>query len=108
MYDRQSKVYLGVILVAVLACVGMLLIDRFAPTVADGTVPPPIVWYDTTITEPPDNVPIIGFWMDGDREDVESVICAGEQYYENTYDGATCLLYGYPPLYWSYLPNSAR
>ena len=105
--NKEMKVYLGVILVAVVACVGMLLIDRFAPTVADGTIPPPIVWYDSAVSAPPDNVPIIGFWLDGEREDVESVICAGGNYYENTI-GATCLLYGYPPMYWSYLPSSAR
>lgn len=105
--DREAKTYLGVILVAVLACVVMLVIDKMAPTVADGTVPPPMVWYDSSVSAPPDNVPIIGFWMDGDTIDVENVICAGGNFYENSV-GGTCLLYGYPPLYWSYHPNSAR
>lgn len=105
--DKEAKSYLGVILVAVLVCVFMLIVDKIAPTVSEGAIAPPIVWYDSSVAEPPDNVPIIGFWMDGETVDVESVICAGEQYYEDAV-GGTCLLYSYPPLYWSYHPNSAR
>lgn len=80
--------------------------DRTLPRSASA----PVSWVKSEYIGAPNNEPIIGFWIvDGDPVPA-TVIEAGGQYYQySDVPGApACLLFGYPPLYWSYMPNAAR
>jgi hypothetical protein len=71
----------------------------------------PSSWTTSQEMTPPENVPIVGLWMDNGQPVVLAVVAHGPRYFE--YDalhprGPASPLYAYPPLWWTNMPGAAR
>jgi hypothetical protein len=110
--NKESKLgLLGVFgVIAVIVAFACVYGNQTEPTPVPKREPVSITWNTSAYLEPPDDTPIVGYWVDGNQPIIVAVVCVNNKYYE--YDPnvnhPVTLLFGYPPIQWAEMPGGAK